>query len=163
MFYKYLSTVANGREILYLYLNQNYEISSDLYVMKDDNEIVNSAKVYLDNMGISYKGKDIYLVVNNIIVGRLQLKDFFRKPKYVEYVRFGKTYRVDFLDPEEYPSVKFVDIRRSSGIIERVKMGQYLFGVVAREMPFINQPECLKAQAVWHVPIFLKSYHKEND
>lgn len=148
MFYKYLSTVANGREILYLYLNQNYEISSDLYVMKDDNEIVNSAKVYLDNMGISYKGKDIYLVVNNIIVGRLQLKDFFRKPKYVEYVRFGKTYRVDFLDPEEYPSVKFVDIRRSSGIIERVKMGQYLFGVVAREMPFINQPECLKAQAV---------------
>lgn len=148
MFYKYLSTFANGREILYLYLNQNYEISDDLYIIKENNSLMDSAKGYLDNLGISYKGKDIYLVVDNIIVGRLQMKDFFHKPKYVEYVRFGKSYRIDFLDPDEYPSVKFVDIRRSNGLIERLKLGQYLFGVVAREMPFIDQNECLKAQAV---------------
>lgn len=148
MFYKYLVTRLNDKEVIYLYLNPGYEVSEDLYVVKNNQEMMNSAKSYLDNLGISYKGRDIYLVVNSIIVGRLQLKSGFKKPNYIEYVRFGKSYRIEFLDPEEYPSVKFVDVRRSSGIVERLKMGEYLFGVVAREMPFIDQKECLKAQAV---------------
>lgn len=148
MFYKHLVTELNGKSTIYLYLNANYEISSDMYVVKDNQNMMASAKSYLENLGISYKGRDIYLVVNDVIVGRLQLKDFFNKPKYIEYVRFGKTYRMEFLDSEEYPSVKFVDVRRSSGILERMKMGEYLFGVVAREMPFIENKEMLKAQAV---------------
>lgn len=148
MFYKHLVTDDNGKSAIYLYLTNNYEISSDMYVVKDNNSIMNSAKNYLDTFDISYKGRDIYLVVNDVIVGRLQLKDFLKKPKYIEYVRFGKTYRMEFLDSQEYPSIKFVDVRRSSGILERMKMGEYLFGVVAREMPFIENKEMLKAQAV---------------
>lgn len=162
MFYKYLVTNVNGKRTIYLYLNQDYEVSEDLYVTKNNNMIMNSAKSYLDNLGVSYKGSDIYLVVNNIIVGRLQLKDFWKKPKYIEYVRFGKTYRVELLSPNDYPSVKFVDVRRSSGIVERLKMGEYLFGVVAREMPFINQKECLKAQAVLARTYLLKNLAENN-
>jgi len=162
MFYKHLVTEANGKSTIYLYLSEDYEISSDMYVVKDNKNLMNHAKSYLDNLEISYKGCDIYLVVNDVIVGRVQLKDFFKKPKYIEYVRFGKTYRMEFLDSQEYPSVKFVDVRRSSGILERMKMGEYLFGVVAREMPFIENKELLKAQAVLARTYLLKMLEKGN-
>ena len=157
MFYKYLMTKLNGKKILYLYLNQDYEISNDLYIVHNEQNLIHHAKNYLDNLGISYKGKEVYLVVDNVIVGKLQMNRFFGAPKYLEYQRFGKSYRIDFLDPNEHPEVKFIDVQRSSGLIERLKFHEYLFGVVAREMPFIDHPECLKAQAVLARTFLLKS------
>ncbi len=148
MFYKYLATDLNGKKVLYLYLDQSYEISNDLYIVRENERLIDKARNYLDNLGISYKGHEIYLVVNNIIVGKLELNRLFGKPKYLEYVRFGKDYRVDFLDSDRVPAYKLIDVKRSSGIVEELKFYEYLFGVVAREMPFINHPECLKAQAV---------------
>ncbi len=148
MFYKHLVTTTNGRSTIYLYFSANYEISEDMYIVKDNQDVLSSAKNYLENLEIPYKGRDIYLVVEDVIVGRLQLKDFFKKPKYIEYIRYGKKTRVDFFDPDTNPGLKLIDVRRSSGILEEMKIGEYLFGVVAREMPFIDHPECLKAQAV---------------
>lgn len=149
MFYKNLITEVNGKKVIYLYLNSDYEVSNDLYVRREKNKVfINRARDYLNNMGIDYKNKSVYLVVDNVVVGKLQLNKFFKKPKYLEYTRFGKKYRFDFLSEEEYPSLKFVDIHRSSGIIDKLKFNEYLFGVIAREMPYIDTPECLKAQAV---------------
>lgn len=149
MFYKYVITKLNGKEVLYLYLNQDYEVSSDLYLKKESKRnLIRSAENFLNNLGVAYKGKEIYLVVDNILVGKLQLSNFFKKKNYLEYNRFGKRGRVDFLNVEEHPSLKFIDLAYSSGIIEKMKLNEYLFGVVAREMPFINNEECLKAQAV---------------
>lgn len=149
MFYKNLTTEVNGKKVIYLYLNSDYEVSNDLYVRREKDEVfLKKAKNYLDNMGINYKGKPVYLVIDNIIVGKLFLNKFFKKPKYLEYNRFGKKYRFDFLNEAENPSLKFIDIHRSSGIIDKVKFHEYLYGVIAREMPYINSPECLKAQAV---------------
>lgn len=148
MFYKYLITRLNGKKVLYLYLNQDYEISNDLYVVHKTDQLAQKAQKYLDNMGVSYRGQDVYLVVNNIIVGKIEMGNFFKKTKYLEYVRYGKTAQVEILDLEEYPSLKLISFERSSGIIHRIKFHEYLFGVIAREMPFIEHPECLKAQAV---------------
>ena len=149
MFYKNLITEVNGKKVIYLYLNSDYEISSDLYVRREKNKIfINRARDYLNNMGINYNKSYVYLVVDNVVVGKLQLNKFFKKPKYLEYTRFGKKYRFDFLNEEENPSLKFIDIYRSSGIIDKLKFNEYLFGVIAREMPYIDRPECLKAQAV---------------
>lgn len=149
MFYKNLITEVNGNKVIYLYLNSDYEVSNDLYIRREKNSVfINKARDYLDNMGIDYRGRPVYLVVDNIIVGKLHLNKFFKKPKYLEYNRFGKKYRFDFLNDEEHPSLKFIDIYRSSGIVDRLKFNEYLFGVIAREMPYIDSNECLKAQAV---------------
>ena len=149
MFYKNLITEVNGKKVIYLYLNSDYEVSNDLYVRREKNKVfINRARDYLNNMGIDYRGKSVYLVVDNIVVGKLQLNKFFKKPKYLEYTRFGKKYRFDFLSEEEHPSLKFIDIYRSSGIVDKLKFNEYLFGVIAREMPYIDSSECLKAQAV---------------
>lgn len=149
MFYKNLITEVNGKKVIYLYLNSDYEVSNDLYVRREKNKVfINRARDYLNNMGIDYRGKAVYLVVDNIVVGKLQLNKFFKKPKYLEYTRFGKKYRFDFLNEEEHPSLKFIDIYRSSGIVDKLKFNEYLFGVIAREMPYIDSSECLKAQAV---------------
>lgn len=149
MFYKNLITEVNGKKVIYLYLNSDYEVSNDLYIRREKNKVfINRARDYLNNMGIDYRGKSVYLVVDNIVVGKLQLNKFFKKPKYLEYTRFGKKYRFDFLSEEEHPSLKFIDIYRSSGIVDKLKFNEYLFGVIAREMPYIDSSECLKAQAV---------------
>ena len=149
MFYKNLITEVNDKKVIYLYLNSDYEVSNDLYVRREKNKVfINRARDYLNNMGIDYRGKSVYLVVDNIVVGKLQLNKFFKKPKYLEYTRFGKKYRFDFLSEEEHPSLKFIDIYRSSGIVDKLKFNEYLFGVIAREMPYIDSSECLKAQAV---------------
>ena len=149
MFYKNLITEVNGKKVIYLYLNSDYEVSNDLYVRREKNKFfINRARDYLNNMGIDYRGKSVYLVVDNIVVGKIQLNKFFKKPKYLEYTRFGKKYRFDFLNEEEHPSLKFIDIYRSSGIVDKLKFNEYLFGVIAREMPYIDSSECLKAQAV---------------
>lgn len=134
MFYKNLITEVNGKKVIYLYLNSDYEISSDLYVRREKNKIfINRARDYLNNMGINYNKSYVYLVVDNVVVGKLQLNKFFKKPKYLEYTRFGKKYRFDFLNEEENPSLKFIDIYRSSGIIDKLKFNEYLFGVIARK------------------------------
>lgn len=161
MFYKYLITKLNGRKVIYLYFNQNYEISNDLYIIQKKEQLSEQAQTYLNNMGISYRGHDVYLVVDNIIVGKLEIGRFFGNPKYSEYVRFGKTARFEFLDTDEFPSLKFIAFERSSGIIHRIKIHEYLFGVIAREMPFIDHPECLKAQAVIARTYLFKSLKKE--
>lgn len=148
MFYKYFITKLNNRDVIYLYLNQDYEISDDLYIVRENDRLVSKAQDYLDHMGVSYKGREVYLVVNHVIVGKIQMKRFLGKPKYLEYARFGKNARVDILDMNDTPSLKFVNLEKSSGILERLKFYEYLFGVIAREMPYINHPECLKAQAV---------------
>jgi len=149
MFYNYLINKVNNKDVIYLYLNSDYEISDDLYVRREKNGfILKNARNYLENMGINYKNKKIYLVVDNVIVGRLSLNSFFKKPKHIEFNRYGKKYRFDFLEEDNKPSLKFIDIYRSNGLVEQVKFNEYLFGVIAREMPYIDSLECLKAQAV---------------
>ncbi len=148
MFYKYMITKLNDKDVIYLYCTNDYEISNDLYLQYDERDIALQAKNYLDNVGIPYKGHDIFLVVDNVIVGRVELSKILKKPKYYEYAHFGKRYQEGFYDSTNHPVIKFIDFERSTGVIEKVKFYEYLFGVVAREMPYINHPECLKAQAV---------------
>lgn len=158
MFYKYLVTKLNGKKVLYLYLNQDYEVADELYHEKRNHKLIEHAQNYLDNLGVSYKGTDVYLVADNIIVGRIQMNRFFGKPKYLEYVQFGKNdQKVEVLDPNQVPVLKFIDVQRSSGVIDRLKFYEYLFGIVAREMPYIKNAECLKAQAVLARTYLLKT------
>jgi len=148
MFNKYLISNINNKEVIYLYLNNRYEISDDLYIVKNNKIINNSVRNYLKNMGINYKNKDIYLVVNDMIVAKLNSKLLSDKLNYIEYIRYGKESINESLDVNIHPSLKFIDLTRSNGIIERVKLNNYLLNVIIKEMPNVMEIEALKAQAV---------------
>lgn len=149
MFYKYVITNLNKKEVIYLYLNQDYEISSDLFLKRESTEdLIFNAENFLKNCGVKYKGKDIYLVVDYIIVGKVRPGSLFMKKKYLEYNRFARSSYEDFLSSSELDNLKLVDFNNSFRLVQKYKFQECLFGVIAREMPFIDQDECLKAQAV---------------
>ena len=43
---------------------------------------------------------------------------------------------------------KFIDLRKSNGILERVRLEEYIMGVLQFELPYTTPMETLKAQAV---------------
>lgn len=146
MIKKHLITKEHDNDIIYLYLDNNYEISSDLYITKDNSSLINHVYNYLNNNDISYKKKDIFLVIDNIIVAKLNKKLLSNKLKYLELIHYGKKAIEDYID--EYPSLKFIDLTRSDGLIKKIKLNNYLQNIIISEMPNIMEIEALKCQAV---------------
>lgn len=146
MIKKHLLTKEHDKDIIYLYLDNNYEISIDFYITKDNNNLINNVYHYLTDNDISYKKKDIFLVIDNIIVAKLNKKMLSNKLKYLELIHYGKKAIEDYL--EEYPSLKFIDLTRSNGIIQKMKLDNYLLNVIISEMPNVMEIEALKSQAV---------------
>lgn len=98
MIRKHLETSTSSSDIVYLYLDNSYEISDDLYLRKDKNNLLDEIRKYLIDHDIKYKYKDIYLVIDNIIVGVVNKKFLSNKLKLFEMIRFGKNSIVDYLD-----------------------------------------------------------------
>lgn len=138
MFYKYMIVSLNGKEILYLYLNNSEEYAKD-FEDTDTNNINLYRKIYnyIKNMGISFNGKEISIVVNGIVTITIDMNC------YDEY----RDKLVELLDSDSKP-YKFVDLHNSYSVIEKLKLENYIFGVVSMEMPAIFHSEALKAQAV---------------
>lgn len=137
MFYKYLLVSEENTPILYLYVDDNFEFSNDFNII--DSSISNMYRKvynYLTRMSIPFDGDKISFVRNGIIIGSLNLSDYdFSYNRIVELIDEGN-------------SDKLIDLEKSSGIIERLKLEEYIFGVVSGEMPAIFKEESLKAQAV---------------
>ena len=62
MLEKYKITKENNEEILYLYLNTNYEFANEL----TNNELTKKANNYLQTHNIKFNGNKIVFVINNI-------------------------------------------------------------------------------------------------
>ena len=135
MFYKYLLVSEQNTPILYLYVNDNFEFAKDQESSATTN-IYQKTKNYLVRTNIPFKGDKICFVKNCIIIGSIYLSDYdFLHNRPVEII-------------EAATSDKLIDLEKSSGIIERLKLEEYVFGVVSGEMPAIFHEESLKAQAV---------------
>lgn len=141
MFYKYLMVNVDGKDVLYLYLNNREEYASEFIFHRNEREPIELYRKichYVDNMGIDFTGDMIYVVVNDVVVVSLDLSNYDKKNDRL----------VEIIGVETGLSNKFIDLDRSSGIIERLKMDDYIFGVVSGEMPAVFHDEALKAQAV---------------
>lgn len=137
MFYKYLLVSEENSPILYLYVNDSFEFSSDNenYDSSFDT-IYHKVYNYLTRTAIPFTGDKICFVKNGIIIGSIHLSDYdFSYNRFVELIDAGA-------------SDKLIDLEKSSGIIEQLKLEEYIFGVVSGEMPAIFKEESLKAQAV---------------
>lgn len=135
MFYKYLLVSERNIPILYLYLNDSFEFASEENNTEPRN-IYQKTKNYLTRENISFAGDKVCFVKNGVILGSIHLSDYdFSNNRLVEII-------------ENSSSDKLIDLEKSSGLIEKLKLEEYVFGVVSGEMPAIFNEESLKAQAV---------------
>ena len=136
MFYKYLIVKEENKQVLYLYVNDVFEFSSDINSYVEDENIYKKVYNYLNRNGVSFGGNKVCFVRNGIILASIDLSDYdINHDTYVEIIDASN-------------SSKFIDLEVSSGLIEKVKLEEYIFGVVSGEMPAIFKDESLKAQAV---------------
>lgn len=137
MFYKYLIINENNKHVLYLYVNDIFEFSKDNEEKnKEKYNIYQKVHNYLNRSNISFKGDKVCFVKNGIILATINLSDFD-----INHNTF-----VEIIDANN--SNKFIDLENSSGVVEKLKLEEYIFGVVSGEMPAIFKEESLKAQAV---------------
>lgn len=135
MFYKYLLVSEENVPILYLYVNDSLEFS-DLDNNIDTKDIYQKTKNYIIRTNIPFVGDKVCFVKNGLILGSIHLSDYdFSNDRAVEII-------------ETSSSDKLIDLEKSSGLIEKLKLEEYVFGVVSGEMPAIFNEESLKAQAV---------------
>lgn len=140
MFSKYMIVTTNsGNEVLYLYLNNFEEFSKDLEgdYYKDNTSLYRKINNYLRNMGIDFKGKQISIVLNGIVIATIDMNDYNEiTDEFVEILDTSSN------------RYKLIMPSYSISIIEKLKLEDYILGVVSREMPAIFHDEALKAQAV---------------
>ena len=136
MFYKYLLVTEDNKQILYLYVNDIFEFPSDNLSTLINENIYHKVHNYLNRNNISFDGNKVCFVKNGIILASIDLSD---------YDIFHNTY-VEIIDTSN--SNKFIDFENSKGLVEKLKLEEYIFGVVSGEMPAIFNEESLKAQAV---------------
>lgn len=136
MFSKYLIVNEKNSQGLYLYVNDVFEFGSDINSIVENNNIYNKVYNYLNRAKIPFKGDKVYFVKNGIVLGTIQLSDYdYTNNKLLEIIN------------SEH-SDKLIDLENSNGLIEKLKLEEYIFGVVSGEMPAIWHEESLKAQAV---------------
>ena len=124
MFYKYLLISDEGNKVLYLYVDNNFEFGSMDY-KKDKDNIYLKVKKYMERMGISFSGNKVCFVKNGIIIGMIDISDY----------DFSYNRLVEVIDANS--SDKLIDMEKSNGLIEKLKLNEYIFGVVSGEMPAI--------------------------
>lgn len=139
MFYKYMMVNSNGKDVLYLYLNNQQEFSKDLfYVNHEPVGLYKRVFHYIQNMGIPFHGSKVNIVVNDIVVSSIDLSNYDEK----------KDSLVEIIGVEDGNSSKLIDLKGSNKVIEQMKIDSYIFGIVARELPSVFHDEALKAQAI---------------
>lgn len=137
MFYKYLLVSEENNPILYLYVNDSFEFASDFENdTTTSSDIYHKTKNYITRVNIPFTGDKVCFVKNGIILGTINLSNY----------DFSYNRMVEVIDSSS--SNKLIDLEKSSGIVEKLKLDEYVFGVVSGEMPAIFKEETLKAQAV---------------
>ncbi|MCI8588542.1 MAG: SpoIID/LytB domain-containing protein [Bacilli bacterium] len=139
MFYKYMTVDNQGKKILYLYLNSTEEFSQDFsYQEKPSLPLYRRVYQYIKNQNIPFDGDQVCIVVNGIIIDSFSLSDYDGPNDSL----------VEVLSVDHGVSQKLIDLNHSTGIVERLKVDEYIFGIISNEMPSIFSEESLKAQAV---------------
>ena len=139
MFYKYMVVENQGKKTLYLYLNNMEEFSNE-FLTQDTHLLSLYRRIYnyIKNEKIPFDGDQISIVVNGVVLDTFYLSDYDNRRDEL----------VELIEADYGVSQKFIDLNHSTGIIEKLKIDEYIFGVISNEIPEIFSEEALKAQAV---------------
>lgn len=128
-----------GKKTLYLYLNNTEEFSKE-FINHDQKVLPLYRRIYhyIHNERIPFQGDQICIVMNGVILDTFYLSDYDSNSDEL----------VELLEADYGVSQKLIDLNHSTGIIEKLKVDEYIFGVISNEIPEIFSEEALKAQAV---------------
>lgn len=157
MIYKHLILEVNGEKALYLYLDYSYELASEPKYSKRENSIINKISHYIQSNHIDYSKKNIMLVVNNIIIGKINLDDNL----YDEYINNFEKEKIDIIDKYDEPELvknydntlpyeidKFIKTSNNKKDNDFISFTTYLIYLMSNEIPASYEDEALKVYAI---------------
>ncbi len=134
MFYRYEIRNYYGRNVLYLYLTMNEEISQELG-KKDDTTIENKVKTYIKNHNIDYDGDEVFLVVDGIVVKNLNIKN--------------KDVTIEILDDKcDYVNIKYLVTVKNNDKEKVLPLKDFLIGVMFTNNCYQYPDEVMKALCI---------------
>lgn len=147
MFYRYVVTKEQGKDVLYLYYVDRNEFAQDFNDTTKKATMQERIGHYIKNCKIPFSGDKVYLVVDGVITGTFSKADLTSStqekpilPVLKEKVKSSKgiSNATDFI----------VFLEQKDHSIIQLSMEQYLLGVLASEILPSFHMETLKAQAV---------------
>lgn len=118
MFYRYEIKNNGKEEILYLYLTMTYEFSKELGTKSNNKEIARRTKNFIKNNSIDFKGKKVYLVIDNIVVKTLELKN----TNEIEQLKMTN---------DTYNNNSSIILKTDNQITIELSLKDYLLGILA--------------------------------
>lgn len=185
MFYNYKILDVDNEEVLYLYVNSMYEFSSELDKSNKPRSIFDKINKYIKDMGISFSGKKVMLVVNGIIIGTLVLvtNDFLntnRKNQYISYkeiVDIDEDDNIDLIDKDNelssfvesnvsvndsYIISNFVKIKNKDGLITYTDINNYIINSLSKIIPPTYEKEAIKSAVVITRTLVFQELYENN-
>lgn len=129
MFYKYEIKNRAGDEVLYLYVSSKYEFSNEL--INDDDNLSILSRNFIDTYNIPFKGNTIYLVIDDIIIKRIDIN---------KNNNLSDTY---FL-PDNY----LINLKLDDGSLSEITLREYLLSILFSYYSYNIDDEVLKSICV---------------
>ena len=142
MFYKYEVKNINGEDCLYLYLSLNYEFSNEFI---DNQSLRSLSKSFINTNNINFKGKNIYYVVNGIVVKKLNLDT-------------NKSIISDIYSPDNF----LINLKLSDNSLCEITLREYLISILFNYYDNSIGDEVLKAICVLFNTYSYKMMRKDN-
>lgn len=143
MFYDYLIAVEDKKPVLLLYVSSKFEISSTLDVSSKKKNIYVKVKDYIDDNKINFKGDRVNFIKDGVMLGHINLSDY----------DYYYNSLIEVIDN------KFV-VSKSLYLLDKVKINNYIYKRIIRDVPITFNIEVLKALAI---TIRTEVYKKLND
>ncbi len=142
MIYRYEIRKLKNEEILYLFIQMNYEFSKEL---DSEDMISNKINNYISSNNIKYNGNKIYLVSNGIVI-----KVFLKEEKEKQ------------LESSRHLNNNYIININYNGIIKKISLKNYLLGVLASNSLPGLELTTLKALAVLYRTYAFKKMEENN-
>lgn len=136
MFYRYEIKNNGIEDILYLYLDMNNEYSKELSYSNDISDLTRRTKNFVKNTGIDFKGNKVYLVIDNIVVKSIDIKN---NDTDIEVLQSDLYYSND-----KY----LVTVIMSDSVKVEITLKDYLLGVLASNFDNTLELEVIKALSI---------------
>lgn len=136
MFYRYEIRKINNEEILYLFLTMSYEFSKELGEDEGELNLKKRCKSFIDNNSINFKGNKVNLVIDDIVVKTLDIKDINDNIEFLED------------NNHNFDNDTLITVILDNGISVEISLKEYLLGVLATNCLENLEEETLKSLCI---------------
>lgn len=160
MFYKYLISNVNNNEILYLFLDNRYELSSEFSKDIEKNSIQDKIQKYIKNNKINFNSGKIYLVSNNIIAASVNYNDnnFTKVKTYID-LEENNLETLEIIDVLNISDEEKV-LTKNNKTYYRISLTKYLENALFNKIPLVFEKEAIKTITIIIRSNYIKDLYK---